>query len=85
MEDRHISQKLKGKVLRSCIAPAYGLETMAMTEVCERRIVGMKRIGKQRIILNNFFSVILYLSSLHLFLMKDSSFSTVLSFSARLN
>ena len=30
--DRHISQKLKGKVLRSCITPAYlyGLETMAM-------------------------------------------------------
>ena len=61
MGDRHISQKLKGKVLNSCITPAYlyGLETMAMTEkqqqrlqVCEnnwvRRIAGVKRINKRR-------------------------------------
>ena len=59
--DRHISQKLKGKVLGSCITPAYlnGLETMAMTEkqqeklqVCKnnqvRRIAGVKRIDKRR-------------------------------------
>ena len=53
--DRHISRKLKGKVLSSCITPAHlhGLETMAMTEkqqeklqVCEnnwvRRFAGVK-------------------------------------------
>ena len=33
MGDKHISQKLKGKVLSSCITPAYlySLETMVMT------------------------------------------------------
>ena len=51
---RHISRK----VLNSCLTPAYGLETMAMTEqqerlrVCEnnwvRRIAGVKRIDKRR-------------------------------------
>ena len=53
--------KLYGKVLSSCITPAYiyGLETMAVTEtqqeklqVCEnnwvRRIAGVKRIDKRR-------------------------------------
>ena len=61
MGDRHISRKLKGNILNSCITPAYldGLEIMAMTEkqqerlqVCEnnwvRRIVGVKRIDKRR-------------------------------------
>ena len=59
MGDRHMSRKLKGKDLNSCITPAYlyGLETMAMTEkqqerlqVCEnnwvRRTEGVKRIDK---------------------------------------
>ena len=38
MGDRHISRKLKGKVLNSCITPAYlyGLEAMAMTENYKR-------------------------------------------------
>ena len=61
MGDRYTSRKLKGKVLSSCVTPAYlcGLETMAMTEkqqeklqVCEnncvRRIGRVKRIDKQR-------------------------------------
>ena len=60
MGDRHISRKLKGKVLNACITPAYlyGLDTMATTEkqerlqVCEnsweRRIAGVKRIDKRR-------------------------------------
>ena len=61
MGDRHICQKLNGKVLNSCITPAYlnGLETKAMTkkqqeklQVCEnkwvRRIAGVKRIDKRR-------------------------------------
>ena len=36
-DGRHISRKLKGKVLNWCITPAYlyGLETMAMTETSE--------------------------------------------------
>ena len=59
MGDRHIFRKLKGKVLNSCITPAYGLETMAMAgkqqeslQVCEnnrmRRIAGVKRTDKRR-------------------------------------
>ena len=61
MGDRHISQKLKGKVLNSCITPTYlyNLETMAMTgkqqerlQVCGnnwmRRTEGVKRINKRR-------------------------------------
>ena len=55
MGDRNISRKLKGKVLNSCITPAYGLETMVITEkleVCEnnpvRRIARVKRIDKRR-------------------------------------
>ena len=56
MEDRHISRKLKGKVLNSCLTPAYGLEAMAEQQerlrVCEnnwvRRIAGVKRIDKRR-------------------------------------
>ena len=53
MADRHISKKLKGKVLETCVIPAciYGLETVALSsaqqqrlQVCEnnwmRRIVG---------------------------------------------
>ena len=61
MVDRHISRKLKGNGLNSCIVPAYlySLETMAMTEkqqeglqVCEnncvRRIAGVKIINKRR-------------------------------------
>ena len=60
MGDRHISRKLKGKVLNSCITPAYlcGLETMAMTCKQERlqvwvhnrvrRTARVKRIDKQR-------------------------------------
>ena len=61
MGDRHITRDLKGKVLNSCITPAYlyGMETTAMSEkqqmklhVCEnswvRRIAGVKRIVKRR-------------------------------------
>ena len=34
MSDRHISKKLKGKVLGACVTPAmlYGLETLRVTE-----------------------------------------------------
>ena len=58
--DRHISQKLKGKVLNLCITREYlyGLETMTTTkqeerlQVCKsnwvRRTVGVKRINKRR-------------------------------------
>ena len=37
---RYISRKLKGKVLNSCIAPAYlyGLEIMATTEKQQERL-----------------------------------------------
>ena len=40
MGDRHISRKLKGKVLSSCITPAYpyGLGTMAMTEKQQEKL-----------------------------------------------
>ena len=61
MGDRHISGKLKGKVLNSCTTPVYlyGLETMAMTEKQQERlelyennwvgrIAGVKRIDKRR-------------------------------------
>ena len=61
MGDRHISRKLKGKVLSSCITPAYlyGLDTKAVTkpqqgrpQVCKntwvRRTAGVKRIEKRR-------------------------------------
>ena len=59
--DRHISKKLKGKVLGACVTPAmlYGLETLPVTEkhqhrlqVCEnnwvRRIAGVKRVDRMR-------------------------------------
>ena len=45
--DRRVSRKLEGKVLTSCVTPAYtyGLETMALTEnqeekwqVCEKQL-----------------------------------------------
>ena len=55
MSERHITKKLKGKVLGACVTPAmlYGLETLPVTEkhqhrlqVCEnnwvRRIAGVK-------------------------------------------
>ena len=61
MSDRHISQKLKGKVLGACVTPAmlYGLDTLPVTEkhqhrlqVCEnswvRRIAGVKRLDRRR-------------------------------------
>ena len=61
MVDRKISRKLKGKVLDSCVVPdsAYGLETLALSElhqhklqVCEnnwiRRISGVKRVERRR-------------------------------------
>ena len=61
MSDRHISKKLKGKVLGACVTPAmlYGLETLPVTEkhqhrlqVCEnnwvRRIAGVKRVDRGR-------------------------------------
>ena len=59
MLDRNISEKLKGKVLRTCVTPAclYGRET-ALTEqqqklqVCEnnwvRRITRTKRVDRRR-------------------------------------
>ena len=59
--DKNIFRKLKGKVLSSCVTPAYliGLETMAMTDkqkeklqVCEnnwvRRLAEVKIIDKRR-------------------------------------
>ena len=59
MVDRKISRKLKGKVLHSCVVPAstYGMETLALSElhqrklqVCDnnwiRRIAGVKRVGR---------------------------------------
>ena len=47
MSDRHISKKLKGKVLGACVTPAmlYGLETLPVSEkhqhmqVCENNWV----------------------------------------------
>ena len=61
MLDRNISKKLKGKILRPCVTPAflYGLETVALTEqhqqklqVCEnnwvRRITRTKRVDRRR-------------------------------------
>ena len=60
MGDRHISLKLEGKVISSCITTAclYGLETMAKMEKqleklqdcennCVRIITGVKRISNQ--------------------------------------
>ena len=61
MSDRHISKKLKGKVLGACVTPAmlYGLETLPVSEkhqhrlqVCEnncvRRSAGVKRVDRRR-------------------------------------
>ena len=61
MYDRHISKKLKGKVLGACVTQAmlYGLETLPVFEkhqrrlqVCEnnwvRRIAGVKRVDRRR-------------------------------------
>ena len=61
MSGRHISKKLKGKVLGACVTPAmlYGLETLPVTDkhqhslqVCEnnwvRRIAGVKRVDRRR-------------------------------------
>ena len=61
MSDRHISKKLKGKVLGACVTPAllYGLETLPVSEkhqhrlqVCDnnwvRRIAGVKRVDRSR-------------------------------------
>ena len=56
MSGRHISKKLKGKVLGACV---YGLETLPVSEkhqhrlqVCEnnwvRRIAGVKRVDRRR-------------------------------------
>ncbi len=61
MSDRHISNKLKGKVMGACVTPAmlYGLKTLPVSEkhqhrlqVCEhnwvRRIAGVKRMDRRR-------------------------------------
>ena len=61
MSDRHISKKLKGKVLGACVTPAmlYGLDTLPVSEkhkhrlqVCEnnwvRRVAGVKRVDRRR-------------------------------------
>ena len=61
MADRKISTKLKGKVMVTCVTPAYlyGLETVALTERQQwklqmsenkwvRRIVGVKRVDRSR-------------------------------------
>ena len=61
MSDRHISKKLKGKVLGACVTPAmlYGLDKIPVTEehqhrlqVCENnwmgRIAGVKRVDRRR-------------------------------------
>ena len=40
MKDRHISNKLKGKVLAACIIPAciYGLEAVALSNAQQQRL-----------------------------------------------
>ena len=61
MSDRHISKKLKGKVLGACVTPAmlYGLETLPVFEKHQhrlqvyednwvRRIAGVKRVDRRR-------------------------------------
>ena len=57
MGDRHISRKLKGKMLTSCKTPAYlyhddDKKQPEKLQVCEnnwvRRIAGAKRINKRR-------------------------------------
>ena len=61
MYDRHISKKLKGKLLGACVTPAvlYGLETLPVSEkhqhrlqVCEnnwvRRMAGVKVMDRRR-------------------------------------
>ena len=61
MSDRHISKKLKGRVLGACVTPAmlYGLETLPVSEkhqhrlqVCEnnwvRRIAEVKIMDRMR-------------------------------------
>ena len=61
MSDRHISNKLKGKVLGACVTPAmlYGLETLPVSEKHQhrlqvrehnwvRRIAGVKRVDRWR-------------------------------------
>ena len=63
MADRHISKKLKGKVLGTSVIPAcmYGLETVDLSktqqqrlQVCEnnwmRRIAGVKRVDRRRLV-----------------------------------
>ena len=42
MGNIHISRKLEGKVLNSYITPAYGLETMAMTEKTKRETANLR-------------------------------------------
>ena len=61
MSDRHISNKLKGKVLGACVTPAmlYGLETLPVSEKQQhrlqvrennwvRQIAGVKRVDRWR-------------------------------------
>ena len=40
MADRQISKRLKGKVMSTCVTPAwlYGTETLAMTELQQQRL-----------------------------------------------
>ena len=40
MSDRHISKKLKGKLLGACVPPAmlYGLETLPVSEKHQHRL-----------------------------------------------
>ena len=47
MADRKISKKLKGKVLISCVMPAYlySLEMVALTETTEA--VGLRELGQE--------------------------------------
>ena len=40
MADRRISNRLKGKVMSTCVTPAclYGMETLALTELQQQRL-----------------------------------------------
>ena len=50
MADRRISNRLKGKVMSTCVTPAclYGTETLAMTELQQQRLqVGKNNLARK--------------------------------------
>ena len=61
MADRRISNRLKGKVMSTCVTPAYGTETLTLTDlqqqrlqVCEnnwvRQIARVRRADRRRMV-----------------------------------